>query len=417
MIELNKEYTYQQICEELGWKVQTGKSKQIHIKEIESCYEFYHPENKKTHKPKKSYIFTKQLKEPVEPSRANNGGARNTKNITPMIQFIKVALNEDDLNEFYSFSDWYSYKLDLMDNVTGSMIYKDMEEIEAFCSDYGIRNAELFKDYVSSARTNLKRIFLKALERMEKDNECIYNLGYKFIYQLGKRTTGYVSTNELNEKIKEIETIICNEMNEAYHLSTKMTGRQLLMIIYNKRDYKEKLDERKVEMLMNDKEAIDKLNDVILDTHGFTASGIDDKKPLINCYPALIINDIDFEKGDINTLATEVTKIICAKAKKEILNKHIKLKDKNGNVYDRIYKYTDFSDRNDIKKIEKIFYKHLDTNLDMDEFSIDADTSEIDDIMSIPYNDIWVEPDPMEHDFSVEEILDMVTYDEYAELY
>ena len=64
MIKLNIEYTYPMICEELNWKQTTGEAKQKQIREIEECFEWYHPENKKTHKPKKSYIFTKQLKEP-----------------------------------------------------------------------------------------------------------------------------------------------------------------------------------------------------------------------------------------------------------------------------------------------------------------------------------------------------------------
>ena len=69
MIELNKEYTIIKICETLEWEYAKGNRHKAIVNEIESCFEFYHPENKKTHKPKKSYIFTKQLKEPVEPSR------------------------------------------------------------------------------------------------------------------------------------------------------------------------------------------------------------------------------------------------------------------------------------------------------------------------------------------------------------
>ena len=64
MLKLNQEYTYKKICEELGWRESSGNQKQKQIQEIEASFEFYHPENKKTHKPKKSYIFTKQLKEP-----------------------------------------------------------------------------------------------------------------------------------------------------------------------------------------------------------------------------------------------------------------------------------------------------------------------------------------------------------------
>ena len=65
MIKLNIEYTYEMICEALNWRKTSGDAKRKQIKIIEECYEFYHPINKKTHKPKKSYIFTKQIKAPV----------------------------------------------------------------------------------------------------------------------------------------------------------------------------------------------------------------------------------------------------------------------------------------------------------------------------------------------------------------
>ena len=103
MIELNKEYTYQQICEALGWSQSGGNQKKAQIKELESCFEYYHPEKKKTHKPKQSYIFTKMLREPVNPNE-NHGGARNNKNITPMIHLLKAILVYSGLDEYYSFS-------------------------------------------------------------------------------------------------------------------------------------------------------------------------------------------------------------------------------------------------------------------------------------------------------------------------
>lgn len=75
MIELEKEYTYQDICNTLGWKIFSGgKSKARQIKCIEESFEFYHPINKNTKKPKKSYIFTKIIKEPLLID--NRGGAR-----------------------------------------------------------------------------------------------------------------------------------------------------------------------------------------------------------------------------------------------------------------------------------------------------------------------------------------------------
>lgn len=82
-LEFNKEYTYKEIVKVLGWKEQSGDSKQAQIREIESAYEFYHPINKKTKKNKKSYIFTAQLREPIKPSRKKNTETHTIKKIIP----------------------------------------------------------------------------------------------------------------------------------------------------------------------------------------------------------------------------------------------------------------------------------------------------------------------------------------------
>lgn len=415
MIELNKEYTVKKSSETLGWKYAKGNRHNAIVKELESCFEFYHPENKKTHKPKKSYIFTKQLREPIEPSRANNKGGNNTKNISPMIQYMKAIIEDENLGEYHSFSDWYSYNLNLMDNFTGSMIYKYSEEIESFCADNGIKNMNLFKDYVSCARSILKRIFLKALERMSKDGECTYCAGYKFIYQLGKRTTGNISSDSINEQILANETMICNFMNEEHDLSEKMKGRQLLMKIYGSESLQEEFDELKIVELMGDEKVIDQLNNEIEDIYGYAYTGISDKNPLINYFPAVNIVDMDFNydcsQVESDSLALEVTNIIRAKAKKEILNKHIKLKDANGNVYDRIYKYTDLSDRDDIKVIENLLYVHRGEDDDSEELHIDADISEIDAIIPDSY-DAWGEIKDLEDKFDIDGDSDYMYWDD-----
>lgn len=73
-IVFDKEYTYKEICSVFGWKATSGEAKQRQINLLENAYEFYHPENKKTHKPKKSYVFTKKLKDiDMVDNRINNG--------------------------------------------------------------------------------------------------------------------------------------------------------------------------------------------------------------------------------------------------------------------------------------------------------------------------------------------------------
>lgn len=61
-LELNVEYTYKNICNILGWDEKEGNSKIVQIRALEDAYEFYHPENKKTHKLKKVIFLLKKLK-------------------------------------------------------------------------------------------------------------------------------------------------------------------------------------------------------------------------------------------------------------------------------------------------------------------------------------------------------------------
>lgn len=113
MLELNKEYTYKQIIELLGWEIYSGgTAKKAQIKEIESCFEFYHPMNKKTHKEKKSYIFTKQLKEPVEPSRQNNGKKSN--DVIDFYDYLCTIFDSEYFDEWCSSTTWYCDILNLL---------------------------------------------------------------------------------------------------------------------------------------------------------------------------------------------------------------------------------------------------------------------------------------------------------------
>ena len=120
MLEMNKEYTYKEICSVLGWKESSGNQKKKQIKEVEDSYEFYHPENKKTHKPKKSYIFTKQLKEPELQDRRKNNGAKNYFPDEDFEYLFRTVLNAGfNRNEYFQRG-----KLNEI-YMTSSLIYKE----------------------------------------------------------------------------------------------------------------------------------------------------------------------------------------------------------------------------------------------------------------------------------------------------
>lgn len=388
MLELNKEYTYSQICEILGWEQKAGNSKKAQLKEIESAYEFYHPENQKSHKPKKSYIFTSKIRDIIKPSKVNSAG-NNTKNIQPMIDYLQAKFDLD--SDWYSFTDWYCTKLELMNKGICNAPYHD-DEVDAVCEEYNISDGKLFTEYVSAAKSELKNMFLKSLSHMQKKDMVTYFDEIKFIYQLGKRTLGDVITDCINDTVKEIETIVCNDMNEEHNLTQKMKGRQLLKIIYGKKKLTEEFNEFRV-MYLNDylndnADLLKKLNDELSCQHSTYLPehcSICSEREILDYRRGIRITDMELSNGDIDALALDITNRIRTKVRKSLRKS-----------------YRKFMKQTDIEAIEKALFQHYDANFD-DGFLYLAedDISDIEQIFG--GNDNWGEP----IDFSVEEILDM----------
>ena len=390
-LELNKEYTYPQICETVGWEQTTGNSRLAQIREIEDANEYYHPINKKTHKPKKSYIFTRKLRDMVEPSKENSAG-NNRKNIQSMIDYLQAKFDLDD--NWYSFTDWYCEKLELMHKGICNAVYHS-DEIDAVCEEYNISDGKLFCEYVSAAKSELKNMFLKALAYLDKKNKITYQDQYKFTYQLGKSTRGNVITDILNERIEENETIVCNDMNEDYKLSKKMKGRQLLKIIYSKERLTKEFKELSLGMLQDDEYAIDKLNCELSYQHPTfhpDYSSICKERPLISYYRGIAITDMELEESDKDCLALDITNRIRTKVRKSLMKSYRKPMELS-----------------DLKAIEKALFQQYYDKIDEDIILL-ADNDDASDIERIfGGNDNWGEPVSIEHDFSIEEILDMHT--------
>lgn len=390
-LEINKEYTYPQICEIVGWEQKAGNSKKAQLREIEDAYEYYHPENRKTHKPKKSYIFTRKIRDLVEPSKENSAG-NNRKNIQSMIWYLQAKFDLDD--NWYSFTDWYCEKLELMHKGICNAVYHP-DEIDAVCEECKISDGKLFCEYVSAAKSELKNMFLKALAYLDKKNKITYQDQYKFTYQLGKRTRGSVITDSLNERIEENETIVCNDMNEDYKLSKKMKGRQLLKIIYSKEKLTKEFKELSLGMLQDDEYAIDKLNCELSYQHPTfhpDYCSICKERPMISYYRGIAIADMELEESDPDCLALDITNRIRTKVRKSLMKSYRKPMELS-----------------DLQAIEKALFQQYYDKIDEDIILL-ADNDDASDIEQIfGGNDNWGEPVSMEHDFSVEEILDMPT--------
>lgn len=388
-LEINKEYTYPQICEIVGWEQKAGNSKKAQLREIEDAYEYYHPENKKTHKPKKSYIFTRKIRDLVEPSKENSAG-NNRKNIQSMIWYLQAKFDLDD--NWYSFTDWYCEKLELMHKGICNAVYHP-DEVDAVCEKYNISDGKLFCEYVSAAKSELKNMFLKALAYLDKKNKIAYQDQYKFTYQLGKRTKGNIITDSLNERIEENETIVCNDMNEDYKLSKKMKGRQLLKTIYSKEKLTKEFKELSLGMLQDDEYAINKLNCELSYQHPTfhpDYCSICKERPLISYYRGIAIAEMELEESDPDCLALDITNRIRTKVRKSLMKSYRKP-----------------IEQSDLQAIEKALFQKYYDKIDEDIILL-ADNDDASDIEQIfGCNDNWGEPVSMENDFTIEEILDM----------
>ena len=401
MLELNKEYTYPQICEILGWTIQKGNGKLAQIKEIESCFEFYHPENKKTHKPKKSYIFTKQLREPVEPSRQNNGKQSN--DVIDFYNYLCFIFNGEYFDEWCSSTTWYCDILNLLEKEVSTDIYNDDEVIKKHCEKLGIHNWVLYKDYIGMTRRVLKDLLFKALNYGKRKHTIFYSTGYKFIYALGERSKGTFVSDNINDKIEQYEAEMCDEMNERYHLSSKMKGRQLLMLIYGNEAYAKELKDGVCVSLMDDGDAMCEFDVCLTDQHEHYLSdccSVDDvERPLLDYHPVIVISDLN-EYKDFNGIGGDLaTDIIRKRVRKQILN----TKDYRTGKQ----KYFGKSVLDDVIKIEKALFIHFDETY-VDDMDLMFEQFDFLNGESNNFTDQWGEPDPL-IDFSVEEILDMPT--------
>lgn len=380
---------YRKICEYLHEPIKTGKSKQLQLEDWKRYFEYERDGN--------AFVITKVYDAPKEKIRkaindTSNYTSNNTKNIQSMIDYLQAKFDLDD--NWYSFTDWYCEKLELMHKGICNAVYHP-DEIDAVCEEYNISDGKLFCEYVSAAKSELKNMFLKALAYLDKKKKITYHDQYKFTYQLGKRTRGSIITDSLNEQIEENETTVCNDMNEDYKLSKKMKGRQLLKIIYSKEKLTKEFKELSLGMLQDDDYAINVLNSELSDQHPTfhpDYCSICKERPLISYYRGIAITEMELEESDPDCLALDITNRIRTKVRKSLMKSYRKTMK-----------------RVDLQAIEKALFQQYYDKIDEDIILL-ADNDDISDIEQIfGSNDNWGEPVFMEHDFSIEEILDMPT--------
>lgn len=361
-VNIQQEFkNYKDLCNYLDEPIKGGKSKQLQLADWERYFTFEKQGNK--------FIITNVYDEPLEKVRkkcedTSNYGSNNKKNIQPMMDYLLMKNGLAD-EEYHSWTDWWCNMLELFYRDACSIVYQDKKEIEEWCNDKSIDNATVLCEYVSAAKRVLKNLFTTALRNLEKKEYAEYYRAYHFIYELGERSKGHIYSCELADKILELEKQVCDDMNEEHHLSDKMSGRQLLMIIYGKKELTDEFNEFKLLALMDDEKALETLNDGIREMDSIMPDSaktyINAEHPVISYSEVVAINGIEdvyeYDQDICNSLAMQISNIIRNKVRKELLNKHWT------NTYTGEIIYTFANCDKDILAVEKLLFQNFDENL------------------------------------------------------
>lgn len=336
---------YKELCDYLDEPIKTGKSKQLQLLDWKRNFE-YKQEGYK-------FIITDVFDTPKKKKQRTGN---NIKNIKVMIEYLQCIGIEE---KWTSMTDWYCEELKLLNKNICNLFYGKESEIKTFCYQMEISDRVLFRKYVTYAKSELKRIFIRSLKYLEKKNLTEYADGYMFIYRMGKRSTGYVRTEMINDVLMEYETFVCNEMNEEYELSNKLIGRQNLLKIYNKKELYTEFNERVLSMLMEDQDALDILNKCASDQNENYLEGSNSvckERALFSYHRVISIIYINELEGDCGALRIELCNLLRKKVRNRLWKEHYTSKY-TGRV---IYPYDDMEKIPDILKIEKLLFQAFD---------------------------------------------------------
>lgn len=229
--------------------------------------------------------------------------------------------------KFYSKTAMYCDVLSVFNKDILNLSFTDDEEkIKEFCNENNINSKHYFFDYISKCKHTLKSMIDMTSKYMCDNNiaSCIETM--HFIYDDGK---GHVYTNEISDRIIEIEENILNEMKDKFlKLKTSnKSGRGLLYNVYGNSLYVKYYTKKKIESIASDEYCVSKLNDIILnmETKGTYKSFIynsDKKCNLDNYYYVRSFDNISaklLSQDDYNEKLVRLCEIISARTENTYL--------------------------------------------------------------------------------------------------
>lgn len=390
ILELNKEYTYPQICEIVGWKKQSNESKDMQIRAIESAYEFYHPISKKTHKEKKSYMFTKKLHEiELIDGRKNNGAKLDF----PQEEFdylLNCILKKGiERNEYFHMSN------ECPVYVSNTVIY---DEFGFDC--YGLLDMVKVSDE-DKDEVIFKNLFQQIVFQSVK-SKTITKVCKKFGYKKNAIPKGILrNERKYSRTNKNVVTTPDDELLDTYNDYEKEfiedCGFKNIADVINNGLYKDMLQYIKGEFEEKKLYGVKKLNRIYL--------------------PDDVYNEVLHFQIDTKTkekYQEHFKEIILDSIEKSVLNRIYEVKDYSFKTNDKQKEILkDYFEQLSGRQLE--ITKSVQTEMSNVELS-DEDVKELNALFDGKSDDTksgdadksdWGESDPMENNYSIEEILDM----------
>lgn len=269
-ISLNQQFdNYKKLCEFLNEPIKSGASKKAQIKEWERYVNFEKIGNKYIVKEKYDKPLDKIRKERAKETKprkkcedTSNYKGNNNKNILAMVKYLQTIDLSMFKSEYFSWSTWSTDNLKILNSDVCQLVDAAKEEIETFCFDNEIKDIKLLKDYIISVKYELKSLTKNTLKYMKRLNMLEYSLAYKFVFGTKNKVLKSFISTEINEKLIEIEEYTSDEINkpkgglgrQRNHISSKLSGRQLITFIYQKPHYKEKFIKQVFINLLKDEE-------------------------------------------------------------------------------------------------------------------------------------------------------------------
>ena len=218
MLEMKMYKNFRELCEELNWKVGTGKQKKLQLEELSRLCVWHKDGNK---------IVIDEIyeiaKEKVD-FRANNGGhsTKSTKEDDGRRNKNSIYKELDDIILNYL----YCHTSDDTVNMTKNQLLRKCE-FDISIQDNNEYSKETINDVMDVYKNILTHSIDSSLKRLEKKGF----INYKYTFMIHYQGDWRLATEEEEMKIKEVEEQVKAEMKIK---NVFLLDEQMQMIYYNK---------------------------------------------------------------------------------------------------------------------------------------------------------------------------------------